>query len=161
MLRNILIFFALIIMLSGCLPDLNKYSTVEAPNQPVIDENTGKVVEMWIPRKMRKIESREYIARAEEMRCSEGYYIGQYIYKQHPAQKYTYKKYNDDGDRIWAYYYYYDHPASSIKIDTFNIKRMTVFNLYADKNGKIYGCTWARHPGAYHREHGTDDGLTP
>ena len=160
MLRNILIFFALIIMLSGCLPDLNKYSTVEAPNQPVIDENTGKVVEMWIPRKMRKIESWEYIARAEEEMCSEGYYIWKYIAKQHPAKKYTYKKYNDDGDRIWAYYYY-DHPASSIKIDTFNIKRMTVFNLYTDKNGKIYGCTWARHPGAYHREHGTDDGLRP
>ena len=161
MLRNILILFALIIMLSGCLPDLSKYSTAEAPNQPVIDANTGKVVEMWIPRKMRKIESWEYIARGEERMCSEGYYIGKYINKQHPAQKYTYKKYNDDGDRIWAYYYYYDHPASSIKIDTFNVKRMTIFNLYTDKNGKIYGCTWARHPGGYNRKYGTDDGLTP
>ena len=65
MLRNIL--FALAIMLSGCLPDLSKYSTAEAPNQPVIDENTGKVVEMWIPNEMRKIESREYIARAEDV----------------------------------------------------------------------------------------------
>ena len=161
MIRNILILFALAIMLSGCLPDLSKYSTAEAPNQPVIDENTGKVVEMWIPREMRMIESREYIARAEEEMCSEGYYIGKYIEKQHPAKKYTYKKYNDDGDRIWAYNYYYDHPASSIKIDTVNIKRMTVFNLYTDKNGKIYGCTWARYPGAYDIEHGTDDGLRP
>lgn len=160
MLRNILILFALAIMLSGCLPDLSKYSTPEAPNQPVIDENTGKVVEMWIPREMRKIPSWEYIARAEEEMCSDGYYIGKYINKQHPAQTYTYKKYNDDGDRIWAYYYY-DHPASSIKIDTVNIKRMTVFNLYTDRNGKIYGCTWARHPGGYNRKYGTDDGLTP
>ena len=160
MLRNILILFALIIMLSGCLPDLSKYSTAETPNQPVIDENTGKVVEMWIPNEMRKIESWEYIARAEERQCSNGYYLGKHITEIYPVKMTTYKKYNDDGDRIWAYYYY-DHPASSIKIDTFNIKRMTVFNLYADKNGKIYGCTWARYPGAYHIEHGTDDGLTP
>ncbi|MBT9749098.1 hypothetical protein [Desulfovibrio desulfuricans] len=161
MLRNILILFGLIIMLSGCLPDLSKYSTAEEPSKPVIDVNTGKVLNMWIPNEMRKIESWEYIARGEERMCSEGYYIGKYINKQHPAQRSTYKKYNDDGDRIWAYYYYYDHPASSIKIDTVNIKRMTVFNLYTDKNGKIYGCTWARYPGAYHIEHGTNDGLTP
>ena len=159
MLRNILIFFALIIMLSGCLPDLSKYSTAEEPSKPVIDVNTGKVLNMWIPREMRMIESWEYIARGEERMCSEGYYIGKYINKQHPAQKYTYKKYNDDGDRIWAYYY--DHPASSIKIDTVNIKRMTVFNLYTDKNGKIYGCTWARYSGGYKRKHSTDDGLRP
>jgi hypothetical protein len=160
MLRNILILFALIIMLSGCLPDLSKYSTAEEPSKPVIDVNTGKVLNMWIPREMRMIESWEYIARGEERMCSEGYYIGKYINKQHPAQRYTYKKYNDDGDRIWAYYYY-DHPASSIKIDTVNIKRMTVFNLYTDKNGKIYGCTWARYSGGYNRKHGTDDGLRP
>ena len=161
MLRNILILFALMIMLSGCLPDLSKYSTAEEPSKPVIDVNTGKVLNMWIPREMRMIESWEYIARGEERMCSEGYYIGKHINKQHPAQRYTYKKYNDDGDRIWAYYYYYDHPASSIKIDTVNIKRMTVFNLYTDKNGKIYGCTWARYSGGYNRKHGTDDGLRP
>lgn len=161
MLRNILILFALVIMLSGCLPDLNKYSTAEEPSKPVIDVNTGKVLNMWIPREMRMIESWEYIARGEERMCSEGYYIGKHINKQHPAQRSTYKKYNNDGDEIWAYYYYYDHPASSIKIDTVNIKRMTVFNLYTDKNGKIYGCTWARYPGGYNLKHGTDDGLTP
>lgn len=161
MLRNILILFALAIMQSGCLPDLSKYSTAEEPSKPVIDVNTGKVLNMWIPREMRMIESWEYIARAEEQMCSEGYYIGKHITKIYPVKMTTYKKYNDDGDRIWAYYYYYDHPASSIKIDTVNIKRMTLFNLYTDKNGKIYGCTWARYPGGYHRKHGTDDGLTP
>ena len=83
MLRNILIFFALIIMLSGCLPDLSKYSTAEEPSKPVIDVNTGKVLNMWIPREMRMIESWEYIARGEERMCSEGYYIGKYINKQH------------------------------------------------------------------------------
>ena len=161
MLRNILILSALAVMLSGCLPDLSKYSTDQTPSKIVIDANTGKAVSMWIPREMRMIESWEYLTRGEEKMCSKGYYIGKNINVQHPAQRSTYKKYNDDGDRIWAYYYYYDHPAAPSRIDSFTIKRMTVFNLYTDKNGRIYGCTWARYPGGYNLKHGTDDGLTP
>ena len=55
---------------------------------------------------MRMIESWEYIARAEERQYSNGYYMGKYITELYPVKMTTYKKYNDDGDRILAHYYY-------------------------------------------------------
>ena len=88
-----------------------------------------------------------------------GDYLGKHIDEFSSFQRSIYKKYNDDGDKTWAYYY--DSPAAPSRMDSFTIKRMTVFNLNTDRNGKIYGCTWARYSGGYHRDHGTDDWLTP
>ena len=114
---------------------------------------------MWIQKEIRRVETWKYIARAEERMCSDGDYLGKHIDEFSSFQRSIYKKYNDDGDKTWAYYY--DSPAAPSRMDSFTIKRMTVFNLYTDRNGKIYGCTWARYSGGYHRDHGTDDWLTP
>ncbi len=161
MLRNMLMLASIIGILSGCLPDLAAISTDPPPSKPVIDVNTGKVLNMWIPKEMRRVETWKYIARAEERMCSDGDYLGKHIDELSSFQRSIYKKYNDDVDKIWAYYYYYDSPAAPSRMDSVTVKRMTVFNLYPDRNGKIYGCTWARYSGGYHRDHGTDDWLTP
>jgi hypothetical protein len=64
-----------------------------------------------------------------------GDYLGKHIDEFSSFQRSIYKKYNDDGDKTWAYYY--DSPAAPSRMDSFTIKRMTVFNLYTDRNGKF------------------------
>lgn len=66
------------ILLSGRITDLTKYSAEQAQANRNRCQYWGSL-NMWILRGMRMIDSWEYIARAEERSCSNGYCMGKYI----------------------------------------------------------------------------------
>lgn len=128
------------------------------PREPLRDTETGEIIKMWVPRKMISLSTWPFQARGEEDRCSNGYYIGKNITDLFPTQRGIYKVLPNYGNRIWAYYYYYGEDMPGFNTTDWYI---TVFNIYADKNGRIYGCYWGKFPGDYRVKHGTSDGIRP
>lgn len=113
-----------------------------AHSQPVIDPNTGEQVQIWIPKEgMIPSKVWESRARVEEEKCSNGYYQGRSASKLFPSQLGVYKNL-PNGGRIWAYYYYYGEDTPGFDVTDWY---ETVFNIYVDKNGRIYECRWRKY----------------
>ena len=130
-----------------------------SPSAPLRDSETGEVIKMWIPKNASVNATWEFQARGEESRCSDGYYIGKNIRDLLPSKRETYKILLRYGNRIWAYYYGEDSPLATG--GTMTTWYETVFNIYSDPNGRIYGCYWQKYPFGYLNKHGTSDGISP
>lgn len=152
-------------LLSGCLGDIvlgggaASTSKVRAQSKPVINPNTGEAVQMWVPKKgMVPSQEWESFARAEEKRCASGYYEGKSDTKLLPSQRGVYKK-TKNGGWIWAYYFYYGEDSPLATGGTMTIWYETIFNIYVNSSGRIYGCIWQKYPFGWSNKHGTTDGI--
>lgn len=159
--RTLLLLALMECLLSGFLRDIvfgsGGGATASEPQQePLRDAETGEVIKMWVPKNMLRTSSWEFQARGEEARCSSGYYKGKNVADLFPSQRTIYKELPNYGNSIWAYYYGEDIPGFGTT-DWY----ITVFNIYADKNGRIYGCLWQKFPSEYRLEYGTSDGIRP
>ena len=161
--RNILLLVAVCCLFSGCgfgnfVDKCINGPTPSPPREPLRDAKTGEVIKIWVPKNMLRTSSWEFQARGEEARCSNGHYWDKKDWELFPSQRSIYKILQN-GDKIWAYYYYYygeDIPGLD------NTKwYITVFNIYAHPDGEIYACYWAKFPSEYRLEHGTSDGIRP
>lgn len=160
--RNILLLVAVCCLLSACIVkdmanSIGIKPSPSTPNAPARD-GEGKEVKIWVPKNMIRLSAWPFQARGEEDRCTQGYYLGKNVADLLPTQRGIYKILPNYGNRIWAYYYYYGEDIPGIDTTDWYI---TVFNIYADKNGRIYGCAWAKFPSEYRLEHGTSDGIRP
>lgn len=161
--RNILLLVAACCLLSACIVkdmanSIGIRPSPEIPREPLRDSKTGEEIKIWVPRNMISLSTWEFQARGEESRCSSGHYKGKNVANLLPSQRGIYKILPNYGNRIWAYYYYYGEDIPGIDTTDWYI---TVFNIYADKNGRIYGCLWQKFPGDYRVKHGTSDGIRP
>lgn len=134
-------------------------STTNAPSKPIIDPNTGKTVQIWMPKDgMIPNKVWESRARVEEGKCSNQYYKGKRATTLFPSQLGVYKKL-PNGGRIWAYYYYYGEDSPLATGGSVTNWYETVFNIYANEQGVIYGCIWQKFPFGWSSKHGTSDGI--
>lgn len=128
-----------------------------ASSRPARD-GEGQEVKMWVPKDgMIPHATWETLARGAEKLCSNGDYIGKNItHALLPSERTVCKTLPKYGNKIWAYYCYYgeDIPGFN-KTDWYE----TVFNIYADANGRIYGCAYAKYPRGWHYKNGTTDGI--
>lgn len=156
--RNLFLLLLVMFMLSGCLGDIvlgGKAAPPMRQHEPARD-GEGKEVKMWIPKEgMIPSKVWESRARVEEEKCSNGYYIGRNIASLYPSQKGVYKILPRYGNRIWAYYYYGEDTPGFDITDWYE----TVFNIYADANGRIYGCAFAKYSLGWVEKHGSPDGV--
>lgn len=159
--RNILLLMLISCLLSGCLGDivLGGGEATPRPQREPARDGEGKEIKMWVP-KDGMIPSKvwESRARVEEEKCSNAYYIGKNVASLFPSQKGVYKILPRYGNRIWAYYYYYYYGEDTPGFDTTDWYE-TVFNIYADANGRIYGCAYAKYPLGWVEKHGTTGGV--
>lgn len=159
--RNFLLLVICSWTLSGCLGDIvlgGGETTPSKPRREIARDGEGKEVKMWIPKHASVNATWAYQARGEEDRCSSGYYIGKYIRDILPSKREIYKILPRYENRVWAYYYYYGENIPGF--DTTDWYE-TVFNIYSDANGRIYGCAYAKYPFGYVNKHGTPDGISP
>lgn len=123
------------------------------------DTETGEVVKMWVPKKgMIPNATWETLVRGAEKMCSNGDYIGRNISDALLlSERSVYKILPKYGNKIWAYYYGEDSPLATGGSMTNWYE--TVFNIYADANGRIYGCYWQKYRRGWHFKNGTADGT--
>ena len=157
--RNLLVLIIATFHLGGCgFGNFVNKCINDPPSSPArgpARDGEGKEVKMWVPKHASVNATWEFQARGEEDRCSTGYYLGKNIKELLPSKREIYKVLPNYGNRIWAYYYYYGEDIPGF--DT--TWHETVFNLYADANGRIYGCTYAKYSFGYVSKHGTSDGI--
>lgn len=160
--RNILLLVAVCCLLSSCgfgnfVDKCVNGPPPNPPREPLRDTKTGKAIKIWVPKNMLRTSSWEFQARGEEARCSNGHYWDKEDWELFPSQRSIYKIL-PNGDKIWAYYYYYGEDMPGFDSTKWYI---TVFNIYAHPDGEIYACYWAKFPSEYRLEHGTSDGIRP
>lgn len=156
--RNSLFLLLIGFLLSGCLGDavLGGGEVVTRPQHEAFrNAETGETIKMWIPNGMQQTAAWPFQARGEESHCSNGYYLDKNDWDLLPSQRTIYKVLKN-GDRVWAYYYGENTPGFDVT-DWY----ITVFNIYANSDGKIYACYWGKFPGNYRLTHGTLDGINP
>lgn len=131
-----------------------------SPPTPLRDAETGEVIKMWVPQNgMIPNATWEILARGAEKICSNGDNIGKNISDTLlPSERTIYKILPKYGNKIWAYYYYYGEDSPLATGGNITTWYETVFNIYADANGRIYGCYWQRYPRGWHFKNGTHDG---
>lgn len=130
---------------------------------PVIDPNTGEEVQMWLPKNASVNATWSFQARGEESRCANGNYNGKNINDLLPSKREIYKI-TPRGNRVWAYYYYYYYYGEDSPLATGGTMTNwyeTVFNIYSNAEGRIYGCVYEKYPFGYLNKHGTPDGIRP
>lgn len=131
-----------------------------SPSPLLRDTETDEVIKMWVPKNgMIPNATWESLARGAENMCSNGYYIGKNISDALlSSERSIYKVLPKYGNKIWAYYYYYGEDSPLATGGTMTTWYETVFNIYADAKGRIYGCYWQKYPRGWHFKNGTTDG---
>lgn len=164
---NVVLLIIFCSLLSGCgLNNVINYIVEEVPSSniyksSIIDPYTGEEIKIWIP-KDGMVMSKEWesFSRAEESRCSSGYYRGKNDAQLLPSQRGVYKKLSNGG-LIWAYYYYYGEDSPLATGGTMTNWYETIFNIYVKPDGTIYGCVWKKYPLGGSDKYSTPDGINP